>query len=117
MRNGTRAMRTIGAILLAGLLGAMPVFARGGSGRGGRHSSGIHHRSSTFCTTCARDARGRIKRSSSERRKFLRSLGLTHTPRGMHVDHIVPLAKGGQDKTSNMQLIRKDSSKERDELR
>lgn len=35
----------------------------------------------------------------------------------MQVDHIVPLAKGGQDKASNMQLLPKDSAKERYELR
>jgi 5-methylcytosine-specific restriction endonuclease McrA len=42
---------------------------------------------------------------------------LTHTPAGYQVDHIVPLAKGGADKTENMQLIRKDSLKEKNELK
>jgi len=66
---------------------------------------------------CARDAQGRIERSSSERRKFLRSHGLTRTPPGMQGDHIIPLAKGGPDKSTNMQLIPKDSAKDRYELR
>ena len=35
---------------------------------------------------------------------------------GYQVDHIVPLSKGGADKTSNMQLIPKDSPKEKNEL-
>ena len=70
----------------------------------------------TYCKDCARDSRGRIERSSSERRKFLKSQGLTHTPPGYQVDHIVPLSKGGADKTSNMQLIPKDSPKEKNEL-
>jgi len=49
--------------------------------------------------------------------KFLKSKGLTHTPKGYQVDHIVPLAKGGADKAENMQLIPKDSEKERNELK
>jgi len=53
----------------------------------------------------ARDGRGRIKRSSSVRQRFLRSVGLTHTPSGCQVDHVIPLAKGGPDRTENMQLL------------
>ena len=49
--------------------------------------------------------------------KLLKSKGLTHTPKGYQVDHIVPLAKGGADKAENMQLIPKDSEKERNELK
>jgi hypothetical protein len=90
------------SVMLAGLLFADPAFAR---------------RPSTYCTLCARDTRGKIKRSSSERMKFLKSHGLTRTPPGMQVDHIIPLSKGGADRASNMQLIPKDSLKERHELR
>jgi hypothetical protein len=53
-----------------------------------------HHRS-TYCTACPRDSHGRIKRSSSARRSFLKSKGLKTTPEGCQVDHVVPLAKGG----------------------
>jgi hypothetical protein len=35
----------------------------------------------------------------------------------MQVDHFIPLAKGGPDKASNMQLIPRDSAKEREELK
>jgi 5-methylcytosine-specific restriction endonuclease McrA len=35
----------------------------------------------------------------------LRSLGLTHTPTGGQVDHVVPLAKGGPDQAGNLQLL------------
>lgn len=109
------------SVLLIWLSTAAPALARGGGGRSSGHSKGYptggHHRSSTYCASCARDARGHIKRSSTQRQKFLRSQGLTRTPPGMQVDHIVPLAKGGADKAFNMQLIPKDSAKERSELK
>ncbi len=89
-----------------------------GSGRSGSsHVNGNRSHPKTFCKTCPRDSRGRIERSSSERQKFLKSQGLTHTPPGYQVDHINPLSKGGPDKASNMQLIPKDSPKEKDELK
>jgi 5-methylcytosine-specific restriction endonuclease McrA len=52
-----------------------------------------------------RDDLGGIKRSSTARRRFLRSRGLTYTPPGCQVDHVVPLAKGGADIPANMQLL------------
>ena len=83
-------------------------------GKGG-HSYRLHPK--TYCYTCARDKHGKIKRDSNERKKFLKSKGLTHTPKGYQVDHIIPLAKGGADKAENMQLTPKDSEKERNELK
>ena len=94
-------------ILLLSFLPVPDTFARG--------ATGVHPR--TYCATCARDSHGRIQRSSSEREKFLKSQGLTHTPPGHQVDHIKPLSKGGADKTWNMQLIPKNSPKEKNELK
>lgn len=117
----------LGLVLLIALVvvsAVPPVLARGGhsgSHPTGGHKSTGHLRSDShpksYCTACARDKNGRIKRNSAERRKFLKSQGLTHTPPGNQVDHIVPLAKGGEDKATNMQLIPKDSEKEKNELK
>ncbi|GEM_PF-4226321 len=103
-------------ILLINLLFSVDVFARGGGHSRSNHSSSSSH-SKTYCSSCARDKSGKIKRNSNEREKFLKSQGLTHTPKGYQVDHTVPLAKGGKDKTSNMQLIPKNSAKEKNELK
>lgn len=66
-----------------------------------------------------RDSHGRIARSSASRMRFLRSQGLTHTPSGCQVDHVVPLARGGSDTPGNMQLLCGEalSVKERTELK
>jgi hypothetical protein len=72
--------------------------ARAALGRTGKHAR-------RPAVGVERDSRGRIKRSSSARRHFLRSQGFTHTPPGCQVDHVVPLAKGGADTPANMQLL------------
>jgi hypothetical protein len=61
-----------------------------------------------------RDHRGRIKRSSSARERFLLAHGLAHTPPGCQVDHVVPLAKGGPDVPSNMQLLCGEALREKE---
>ena len=93
-----------------------------GAHPGGLDSSGCHHDrehggyhchreqsgSADFYTmpsSVKRDRRGRIQRSSSARRRFLKAQGLTRTPAGCQVDHVVPLAKGGADDPANMQLL------------
>jgi 5-methylcytosine-specific restriction endonuclease McrA len=58
-----------------------------------------------------RDRNGKIKRSETEKKKFLKGLGYKRVPPGYEVDHIVPLSKGGADKSYNMQLIPKSVHK------
>jgi len=64
---------------------------------------------STRCTTCERDADGRIKRNPAARRAFQRSNPCPATGRtsgacpAYVVDHIVPLKRGGADEPGNMQ--------------
>jgi 5-methylcytosine-specific restriction endonuclease McrA len=48
-------------------------------------------------------------RSEEAKKQFLRQHGLKRVPSGMEVDHRVPLAAGGADKPSNMQLIPKST--------
>src|SRR5579872_6396005 len=50
-----------------------------------------------------RDSRGRIRRSTSARREFMRETGYDHGRPGYVIDHVVPLACGGADDASNMQ--------------
>ena len=56
-----------------------------------------------YCDTCARDAKGRILRSAAAKRAFRQRTGFPKGRLGYVVDHIVPLACGGPDDTSNMQ--------------
>ena len=65
-------------------------------------AAGSHARStSNRCTTCERDANGRIKRNPAARRAFQRSNPCPATGRtsgacpGYIVDHTVPLKRGG----------------------
>lgn len=45
------------------------------------------------------------RRSAALRKRFLASLGLTHTPRGCQVDHWIALTCGGADTVENLRLI------------
>lgn len=51
----------------------------------------------------ARDERGRIQRSDAARHAFAQQTGYRNGRPGFVIDHIVPLACGGDDKPSNMQ--------------
>jgi hypothetical protein len=52
-----------------------------------------------------RDKRGRIKRNGWAVNEFKRMTGYPQGRPGYEVDHIVPLARVGADKTSNMQWL------------
>jgi hypothetical protein len=74
-------------------------------------------KSTIRCVGCARDRRGRIKRSESAKAKFRRSNPCPSTGRtsgpcpGYAVDHRVPLYKGGADSPSNMQWLSNSAHK------
>jgi hypothetical protein len=75
-----------------------------------------------YCASCERDRRGRIERSSSAKRGFQRmrpcpSTGSTSGPcPGYVIDHIKPLACGGNDSWSNMQWQTMAAAKAKDAL-
>ena len=52
-----------------------------------------------------RGARGNVVRSMARRRQFLKLMGYPEGRPGYVVDHIIPLACGGCDVPSNMQLL------------
>jgi 5-methylcytosine-specific restriction endonuclease McrA len=64
----------------------------------------------------ARDSRGRIRRSESAKRAFLRQTGYPHGRPGYVVDHIVPLACGGADAPSNMQWQSREAARAKDRV-
>jgi 5-methylcytosine-specific restriction endonuclease McrA len=66
-----------------------------------------HYSGSRKAAGVTRTKKGKIKRSQSEKKKFLHAHGYKRVPPGYEVDHITPLYKGGADKFYNMQLIPK----------
>lgn len=74
----------------------------------------VHSYSSHFAAGVARDARGRIARSSVSRHAFEAATGYPHGRPGYVVDHIVPLKRGGGDVPSNMQWQTKEEAKAKD---
>lgn len=75
-------------------------------------SSG-HHKSN-YSTSAKRDSHGKIKRSESAKKKFMRQTGYPHGRPGYVIDHRVPLANGGRDDPSNMQWQTKADAKAKD---
>ena len=57
----------------------------------------------TSASTQRRDAKGRFVRSETVKRDFMRMTRFPKGRPGYIVDHIIPLACGGLDATSNMQ--------------
>jgi hypothetical protein len=64
----------------------------------------------------ARDSRGRIARSDSARRTFMRQTGYANGRPGYVVDHVRPLACGGADAPSNMQWQTSATAKAKDRV-
>ena len=62
----------------------------------------------------ARDSRGRIRRSAEARREFMRATGYPRGRPGYIIDHIKPLACGGEDAPSNMQWQTRAAAKAKD---
>jgi hypothetical protein len=86
-------------------------------------SVGGHTRTaSSRCTTCERDANGRIKRNPAARREFQRQHPCPATGKttgacpGYVVDHIVALKRGGADEPSNMQWMTNADAKAKDRI-
>jgi len=85
------------------------------------HSTRHSYRSrSSYCTTCARDSHGRIRRNPEARREFMKQHPCPSTGKtsgrcpGYVVDHVQALKHGGADAPSNMQWQTKAAAKAKD---
>jgi len=124
-------MRYARTALLSGLIAitllTVPALAKGSSGHSSSsRASGTSHRSSarsarsSRCSSCTRQANGRIKRSSTAKHDFQRSNPCPSTGKtsgacpGYVIDHVVPLKRGGADKSSNMQWQSTEAAKAKD---
>ena len=78
------------------------------------HRQSSVHRSRTSAIGVPRNAHGKIKRSESARRDFMKQTGYPHGRPGYVIDHIRPLSRGGADNPSNMQWQTKAEAKAKD---
>lgn len=72
--------------------------------------------SSAAAASRERDEKGRFKRSSSARSAFMRETGYPDGRPGYVIDHIRPLACGGEDAPSNMQWQTIEAAKQKDRV-
>jgi hypothetical protein len=76
--------------------------------------------SSSFCYSCTRTKKGRIKRSKTAIRDFKKTnpcpaTGKTSGPcKGYVIDHVKPLKEGGADAPTNMQWQTEADAKAKD---
>ena len=61
-----------------------------------------------------RDAHGKIARSESAKREFMRITGFPNGRPGYVIDHIIPLKRGGVDTPANMQWQTVNEAKAKD---
>jgi hypothetical protein len=84
------------------------------------HHSGTGSRFGTRCSSCQRDSRGRIRRSTAARSAFRRANPCPATQKttgacpGYVVDHIKALKSGGADEPANMQWQTREEAREKD---
>jgi len=71
---------------------------------------------SAKCTTCVRNKNGKIARNSAAVWEFKKTHPCPGSCKGMVVDHIVPLKRGGADSPSNMQWQTKAQAKAKDKI-
>lgn len=72
------------------------------------------YRATSYSYSVRRDKHGKIKRSESARRTFMKQTGYPHGRPGYVIDHIKPLKKGGCDCPSNMQWQTKEAARAKD---
>jgi hypothetical protein len=123
--------RIVLALLLAALVapaadaGARTSSSRSTTSRSTRAAKAkarLAPRSTTKCTSCARDSRGRIARSATARHAFQKSHPCPSTGKtsgackGYLIDHVVLLKRGGADSPSNMQWQTVQAAKAKDKV-
>jgi hypothetical protein len=116
-------MRSARLLFVVALLALAPfAFSKGSSGHGG-HSNAGRSRGSVRasqrgdrCATCTRNSKGRIARNPAAVREFKKTHPCPGTCKGMVVDHITPLKRGGADSPSNMQWQTKAEAKAKDRI-
>ena len=111
--NKKRLFLTI--LLASFLLISNTAFGRGGHYGGGQRSYLGGH-TSRYTYGVPRDSKGRIKRSESAKKEFMKGTGYPHGRTGYVVDHVIPLKRGGADSPSNMQWQTKEAAKAKDRI-